>query len=122
MKPFELTSAHSTQQASQRWERHFPFLKLQFFTPLAGLVDDTQSQVPLGAWQDPTDRSARLTVDPAMSVRDFERLFQETFGLRVEVLRKMGYTWDDTEYTRHWTLHEQNSKGKELAMAFQAGK
>ena len=115
MKSFILTSDLTTQQLNQYWQRYLPFLKLQLYTPTGRLLDDFENQVPLASL---SGREGRLKVDPDQSVHAFERAFGDTFGLRAEVLRNTGYTWDDTEYTRHWTLKQQNAKGKELSLAF----
>ena len=56
-----------------------------------------------------------LRVGGSLSVADFERTLQNKFGLRARVSRRMGYTWHDTDSTRHWTLTRQNRKGAEVS-------
>ncbi len=41
-----------------------------------------------------------------------ERLFEETFGLYVQVMRKSGDTWLVTSVTDSLTLEQQNAKGR----------
>lgn len=48
-----------------------------------------------------------------MKVSELESVFTETFGLSVQVFRKLGNVWLQTTTTDNWTLAEQNQKASE---------
>jgi hypothetical protein len=50
-----------------------------------------------------------------MKVSELEELFEEVFGLSVQVFRKSGESWLQTTTTDSWTLNQQNLKGKEMS-------
>ncbi|MCP1382163.1 hypothetical protein [Runella salmonicolor] len=118
MKPFFLNPLATVHQLYQQWERHFPFLKLRIYSPSYQLMDENTPQVSLQALSSTAEHQTELQVDPNMSVRLFLETFQNTFGLRAEVLRHSGYSWDETENTDLWTLTEQNQKGKEQSQIY----
>jgi len=113
MKPFSLNPLDSIHQLYQNWERHFPFLKLRIYSPSNQLIDEN---IPLATLIEFS--TTELKVAPNMTVRLFVEGFQNTFGLRAAVLRHTGYSWDETENTNHWTLTEQNQKGKEQSQIY----
>jgi hypothetical protein len=49
-----------------------------------------------------------------MKVSELEELFQEVFGLSVQIFRKSGENWLQTTTTDFWTLNQQNNKGKDM--------
>jgi hypothetical protein len=59
-----------------------------------------------------------LNIDADMSVEELENLFEEKFGLNVQVFRKSGAMWMQTTSTDQWTLREQNRKGGASEEAF----
>jgi len=96
----------------------YPFLKLVFFTkphkaykgsPAKFLVSDTN--VVLGSLEK-KPHSGDLHIEPEMPTWQVERLFEEEFGLHVQVFRKSGNTWLETSVTDDLTLEDQNVKGK----------
>ena len=56
-----------------------------------------------------------IEVKPEMNVSTFEKLFEDRFGLYVQVFRKSGSIWLETSATDSWTLEQQNEEGKSLA-------
>ena len=120
MKPFVITSLLTIQQLNRHWQRHFPFLRLRIYSSLGRSLQGVQHTMPLHEISRQVTDTRWVVVEPTMTVRAFEKLFQSKFGLRVEVLRKSGYAWDETEYTNHWTLSEQNLKGKELSAVYRS--
>lgn len=57
-----------------------------------------------------------LSFKSSMSVKELEQLFDERFGLFVQVFRKSGDTWLETTKTDDWTLDALNNKGYEHEM------
>ncbi len=52
-----------------------------------------------------------LEIDPEMTVAQLEGLFDDMYGLHVQVFRKSNTLWLQTISTDNWTLKEQNRKG-----------
>jgi hypothetical protein len=122
MKTFILPSLLSPKQANQTFQRHFPYLKLEMILePGKPLLED-QNEVSLQQIHSVSGPVTWLVVDPNMSINAFEIAFHYTFGVRVKVQRRSGYTWDDLENNQHSTLHQQNQKGQELAIHYNADK
>lgn len=96
----------------------FPISKITDLLPSHQLIDENTPQVSLQALSSTAEYQTELQVDPNMSVRLFVEAFKNTFGLRAEVLRHSGYSWDETENTDFWTLAEQNQKGKEQSKIY----
>lgn len=95
----------------------FPNLKLMFFNKAHKAYAGSKAKFML------TDRAAPmrdicekhadglLYVDEDMPTWQFERLFEEEFGLHVQVFRKSGNIWLETSVTDDLTLEQQNAKG-----------
>lgn len=105
-------------QIQDEFAQTFSYLKLVFFTkphkaykgsPAKFLVADRD--VTLGNLEK-QPRSGDLYIEAEMPTWQLERLFEEEFGLHVQVFRKSGNTWLETSVTDDLTLDEQNAKGK----------
>lgn len=105
-------------QLQEEFTGVFPYIKLVFFTkphkaykgsPAKFLVSDRD--VMLGSLEK-KPHSGVLYLEPEMPTWQVERLFEEEFGLHVQVFRKSGNTWLETSVTDDLTLEEQNTKGK----------
>lgn len=49
------------------------------------------------------------------TVGEFEDMFFSKFGLCIQVFRKSGNVWLETNSTDDWTLEQQNEEGRSLA-------
>ncbi|MGA0555321.1 hypothetical protein ACO2Q8_01620 [Larkinella sp. VNQ87] len=116
MKPFVISSLLTANHLNLTFQRHFPFLKLQLYSPYGRPLEGAEKELMMNTLGRPLGELRWLAIDPDMSVSSFETTFHYLFGLRVEVLRKTGYTWDDLEHTKHWSLRQQNRKGEQIAM------
>lgn len=58
--------------------------------------------------------NADIEIYADMSVADLEQLFEQEFGLHVQVLRKEGNFWVETAFTDNLSLQEQNAMSPEL--------
>lgn len=106
-------------QIQESFSTIYPYLKLVFFTrahqaykgsPAKFMVTDTA--VTLGNLEK-KPRSHDLYIEPEMPTWQLERLFEEEFGLHVQVFRKSGNTWLETSTSDDLTLEDQNFKGQE---------
>lgn len=101
------------------FQTEFPYLKLVFFTkPHAAfkgsaakfLVSDHQKK--LGDLNPELKGEGAVELSPVMPTWQVERLFEDSYGLHVQVFRKSGNTWLETSVSDALTLEQQNIKGK----------
>ena len=52
-----------------------------------------------------------ISISPNMSVKEFEQIMNNQFGLNVQVFRMSGKLWLQTTKTDDWSLEKQNGKG-----------
>ncbi|GAB4490983.1 MAG: hypothetical protein OHK0019_10540 [Saprospiraceae bacterium] len=114
----EVSKDKTIAQLQEEFSAAYPYIKLVFFTklhkaykgsPAKFLVSDRN--VTLGSLSKKT-HSGVLYLEPEMPTWQVERLFEEEFGLHVQIFRKSGNTWLETSVTDDLTLEEQNMKGK----------
>ncbi|MBK7938096.1 MAG: hypothetical protein IPJ82_13825 [Lewinellaceae bacterium] len=108
----------SIAQIQEEFSKVYPYLKLVFFSKphkaykgshAKFLITDTGQT--LGSIEK-KPKTGDLYIEVDMPTWQVERLFEEEFGLHVQVFRKSGNTWLETSVTDDLTLEEQNVKGK----------
>ena len=105
-------------QIQEEFSKVYPYLKLVFFSkPHKAYKGShakfliTETDQSLGSIEK-KPKSGDLYIEVEMPTWQVERLFEEEFGLHVQVFRKSGNTWLETSVTDDLTLEEQNVKGK----------
>jgi hypothetical protein len=98
----------------------FPYLKLEFFKhphPVYGANKKKDLLKPGGTLHIKARgaHEPEIIINSDMPVGALEQLFQEHFGLSVQIFRKSGGTWLETTVTGDWSLERQNEQGKELS-------
>ncbi len=66
--------------------------------------------------------NADIEIYAEMTVNELEKLFEQEFGLHIQVLRKEGNSWTETTLTDKLSLYQQNkiaSKTKDLKVQTQ---
>lgn len=113
-----ITAESTLEEIQAIFHEHFPFLKLAFFTkphrafkgsPAKFMIQDSTQTVGVLV-ENP--RSGELVLDPKMATFELEQVFEEKFGLHVQVFRKSGETWLLTSVTDDLSLERQNAKGR----------
>lgn len=96
----------------------FPYLQIHFFSkphrafkgsPAKFLIHD--NSVGVGTVTALT-HAGDVSIDPVMATFELEKVFEENFGLFVQVFRKSGDTWLLTSVTDNLSLEKQNAKGR----------
>ena len=113
MKTLEVYPEMTLAQFYERFKELFPYLQLE-------LVTDRLLTAKAGEEQTMDELAGDIThccflIEGNMFIADLESAFQECYGLTVHIKRWTGYAWHDTDDTRHWTLEQQNQKGKEVS-------
>jgi len=105
-------------QIQEEFSKVYPYLKLVFFSkPHKAYKGShakfliTDHERTLGSMEK-KPRSGDLYIEVEMPTWQVERLFEEEFGLHVQVFRKSGNTWLETSISDDLTLEEQNAKGQ----------
>lgn len=112
-------------EIQKAFNKRFPFLKISFFkephaageaSPLSEMhhADELIKNIRH------KDKNGIISIDGDMQVNQLEMLFQEVFGLSVQIFRKSGENWLQTTTTDSWTLNQQNTKGKEMSAPVQS--
>ena len=122
-----IDSKQTINSAQKQFNDVFSFLKIEFFKEphIAGKGTAKNkmivSNVPLSQIQN-KKKQGKVTFDNTTTVGQFEKNFEETFGLYVQVFRKSGKIWLETSETDNWTLFQQNEEGKSLEQHFKMEK
>ena len=97
----------------------FPNLKLVFFSKPHGAYKGspakfiiTDRETLLSAVSSKVPASAELHMELEMPVWQLERLFENEYGLHLQVFRRSGNTWLETSVTDDLTLEEQEAKAE----------
>lgn len=114
----------SIQDLKKQFHGFFPYLKIEFF--------DVPHQMSSGSSKSSMldngvvlktlkqgVKEGHIEFDALASVNAFEQLFQESFGLYVQVFRKSGNVYIETTKTDDWTLAQQNEEGKTSSSSYQ---
>lgn len=113
MKPFQISPDDTLAALNHLVSTHLPHLQLRVYNQTGDWLSDEGEAIQL------TDlitgkNAPTFTIRPSMTVAELEKFCREQWGLRVEVYRRNGYSWTDTDYTKYWTLREQSRKGEEM--------
>jgi len=100
------------------FRQQYPYLKLQFYKnphqqgKASNKEEQLSNTLPI---EEVTmfHTGGKIDISPERTVAEVEAAFLHTLGLCVQVMRQSGYTWLTTTETDHWTLQQQNDKGRE---------
>ena len=98
----------------------FPFLKIEFFrqAPIPGKGNAKNKMfiydVKLNEIQN-LNKVGTILLSNETTVSELEKLFKDEYGLYVQVFRKSGKVWLETNVTDDWSLEEQNKEGQALS-------
>ena len=110
----------SIEQVQDKFNSHFPFLKIEFFKT----SHDNQEGSPKDAMIETKNligeirkvhSEGEVSIHGNLKVNTLEESFKNKYGLHVQVFRKSGKLWLETTKTDNWTLAEQNKTGEEMS-------
>lgn len=116
----EINDNRKVYAIQEEFTAAFPFLKLEFYakpnkkggaspnnfvTEPSKLIGDCRT----------IHENGEMTITPQLTVGELEQRFRDVYGLAVEVFRKSGKVWLETNETDNWTLEKQNDEGQELS-------
>ena len=111
-----IQDSKSIQEIQLEFNGLFPGLKIEFYrfphAQFKGSLRDNQYAPELHLYEIREHHNeGEITISPEMTVEQLEGLFEELYGLHVQIFRKSNRIWLQTSKTDSWTLAEQNRKG-----------
>jgi hypothetical protein len=103
------------------FQLHFPYLMIEFYsqTHLQGEGSPKKYQLKNTltiAQAQNHQKDGIIHISPDMKVSNLENIFEDIFGLHIQILRQSGKIWLQTITTDHLTLSEQNIMGLEMSL------
>jgi hypothetical protein len=115
----ELNEHTTVADIQHQFSTTFPFLKLVFFLPGQNGVPARKRKYALGDMLlNDISRmkvSGTIDIDAAVTVAALEKILANRHGLPVQVYRRSGNMWIETNITDKWTLAHQNEQGRQLS-------
>ncbi|NNF36232.1 MAG: hypothetical protein HKN68_19165 [Saprospiraceae bacterium] len=103
------------ENIQQQFQSVFPHLKIEFYSRphKTGEGSEVKTQISnlkkVGQICDLDE--VEIPLNGEMTVKEFESIMEENFGLHVQVFRKSANLWLQTAATDGWTLDKQEGKG-----------
>jgi hypothetical protein len=103
------------ENIQQQFQSVFPHLKIEFYSRphKTGEGSEVKTQISnlmkVGEICDLDE--VEIPLKGEMTVKEFESVMEEKFGLHVQVFRKSANLWLQTAATDGWTLDKQEGKG-----------
>ncbi len=100
-----------------RFNQHYPHLQIRFYnkehSDLAGSPKSLEisNEVQISELNSEFEQ-IHVSISGNRQVTDIETDFETMANLHVQIFRKSGALWLQTSTTDHWTLTEQEEKGK----------
>ncbi|MEP6845392.1 MAG: hypothetical protein ABI861_05290 [Panacibacter sp.] len=98
---------------------HFPYLRLKFLKTASekksNSTDSTLADAGLTLTAKIVDHNKKVLINETMTVAELTSAFNDYFGVQIEVLRKSGNVWLETNLTNNWTLQQQNKMGESIS-------
>lgn len=116
-----INSRYQVSDVQREFNLLFPFLKLELFKYKHNFQGGSPKLEKLPPFLYLTDLARQLpgqiSLSESMTVQELEKLFEDQFGLHLQVFRKSGTLWLETTITDGWTLKQQNDHGMEISLA-----
>ncbi len=118
-KEIRLTNQTTFETIKNDFNAAFPFLKLEFFheahkrgttSSAHSMYKENEKIFTVGHIRG----SRRMVIHGDMKVFELEEMFEQDYGLHVQVFRKSGSIWLVTSATDGWTLEDENEAGKNM--------
>lgn len=111
-----IQDSKTIQEIQYEFHTLYPGLKMEFYRfphdQFKGSLRDNQYSSEMHLFEIREHHNeGEITINPEMTVKTLEALFEELYGLHVQVFRKSNRIWLQTSKTDSWTLAEQNRKG-----------
>ncbi|NOT36025.1 MAG: hypothetical protein HOP11_01445 [Saprospiraceae bacterium] len=118
----EITDQMTLSEIQNEFHELFPFLKIEFYSkPHQTHEPSSKSSMlkPSTLVKDcrTIHNDGNIFIHGGLTVERLEHIFQECYGLSVQVFRKSGSVWIETTVTDDWTLNKQNEEAESFFKA-----
>lgn len=118
MHVLKISGSIQLDSLKEDFNNAFAFLKIEFFKNSHSEHEPSSRKEmikgnPLLGTLLKQNSEGYIDLDPAMTVAHLEKMFNDKFGLNVQVFRKSGMVWLETSATDNMTLKGQNELGME---------
>lgn len=114
-----ITSEMLIKEIQEKFNKAFPFLKIEFFIKTIQTSKDSIKKVsnllPVG-YAHQINQFKKITISPSTIVKNFELEVEKTFNMYVQLYRKSGNLWLEITITNNWTMKQQDETGNEISM------
>ncbi len=126
-KQLAVGNEKTIEEVRREFNNQYPFLKLEFFSvrrkknelsPNSKIISHDKK---IGVLRK-KNKEDKISIAPANTVLQVEQEFENILGLHVQVFRKSGNIWIETNLTDGWTLAKQNEEGLELSKPLKKSK
>ena len=112
-----LSNETPIRRINREFQKYFPYLKIEFFRHKHKAGETSEWETGFSEYSVLEEiggpiKTGVIKIDPADTIADIEKRFQNDFGLPVQVYRKTGDLWIETTHTDHLTLEKQNKIGE----------
>ena len=107
----KITKTSTVTDIQKQFNAKFPLLSIRFYKVAhedhegSRKKDEVGEDLPLTELS-PSLQEASIPLTSQLTVEALETMFENEFGLHVQVFRKSGETWLQTSVTDHWTLEK----------------
>jgi len=104
----------------EEFNQEFPYLKIDFYSksnrhggsPSEKIIEKSSKTI---ADCRTTHETGTIIITPNMTVFNLESIFINEYDIKINISRKSGKSWIETNITNNWTLEKQNSEGKVIS-------
>lgn len=119
----EVNDNQRISEIQENFSRAFPFLKIVFYNMSKERAEGQEavsSQNIVGRIgkyrKSGTGKTCLICSENTVS--ELKKLFSDLYDLKVQVFRKSGKAWLETNATAYWSLDKQNSQGEQLSSSY----
>jgi hypothetical protein len=111
-----ISAERTIRDINKEFAKVFPSLKLEFYHHKHKIGQSSRADKKVSEYSSLGElkndiKPAHIDITPANTVAEVEQIFQNEFGISVQVFRKMGDVWLETTRTDGLTLEKQNNLG-----------
>jgi hypothetical protein len=111
-----ISAGRTIRDIDKEFTQAFPSLKLEFYHHKHKVGQSSRSDKKVSEYSSLGElnkniKSAHIDINPTNTVAEIEQIFQNEFGLSVQIFRRMGDVWLETTRTDSLTLEKQNNLG-----------
>jgi hypothetical protein len=115
----KITKTSTVTDIQEQFHAKFPLLTIRFYKVAhedhegSRKKDEVEDNLALSELS-PSLQEASIPLTPQLTVEALESMFENEFGLHIQVFRKSGDTWLQTSVTDHWTLEKHMKVAEDM--------